>query len=155
MDIPATLTPGHINNHLSCVITSFGENHVDVPHGSAYLVDARSLRNPPEDPAVRDRILASNGLDPFVRRYVMDTPGARERVDEAVDIVRILLERRNLDRWGKGQPLRMDVHVMCGGGKDRSPALAEEIAAGLRSYGIGCETDHPHITKPITGKPAA
>ncbi len=136
------------------IITSFGENHTDIPHGNALLVDTRALRNPPEDPAVRERMLNSNGLDPEVRRYVMATRGAREMVDQTTERVRTLLEENNLRRWAGEQLLRVDVHVMCGGGRHRSVAVAEEIATALRAHGIGVEVEHPHIDKPITPKPA-
>ncbi|MFC1435984.1 hypothetical protein ACEZDB_35665 [Streptacidiphilus sp. N1-3] len=39
------------------VIISYGDGHHDAPRGDALRVDCRPLRNPPEDPAVRDRML--------------------------------------------------------------------------------------------------
>jgi UPF0042 nucleotide-binding protein len=113
------------------------------------VVDARSLRNPPEDPEVRERMLHSNGLDPEVRRYVMATPGARQLVTQSAEKVRILLQYDNLKQWAGAQPYRVDVHVVCGGGRHRSVAIAEEIAAHLRAAGIEVEVEHRHIERPI------
>ncbi|MFD8469093.1 hypothetical protein ACFV10_28795, partial [Streptomyces cyaneofuscatus] len=76
MTTPKDLSSLYPDNHISTVITSYGTGHNDPPRGEALLVDTRSLRNPPDDPTVRDRMLHSNGLDPEVRRYVMNTPGA-------------------------------------------------------------------------------
>jgi RNase adaptor protein for sRNA GlmZ degradation len=47
---------------------------------------------------------------------------------------------------------RVDVHVVCGGGRHRSVAVAEEIAVYLRAAGIGCEVEHRHIDRPILQK---
>ncbi|GAA2770295.1 RapZ C-terminal domain-containing protein [Streptomyces showdoensis] len=142
------------DNHLRCVITSFGENHTDNPTGDALLVDTRALRNPPEDPAVRERMLNSNGLDREVRHYVMATRGARELVSRNAEKALILLDPKNQKRWvGTAQPTRVDIHVMCGGGRHRSVAIAEEIAAYLRAADVGCEVEHRHIDRPITTKP--
>ncbi|MFG2142602.1 hypothetical protein ACGFRG_00125 [Streptomyces sp. NPDC048696] len=38
---------------------------------------------------------------------------------------------------------------MCGGGRHRSVAVAEEVAKRLRAAGIGVETEHRHIDRPI------
>jgi hypothetical protein len=42
-----------------------------------------------------------------------------------------------------GSGPRVDVHVVCGGGRHRF-AVAEEIALYLRAAGIGCEVEHRH-----------
>lgn len=146
---PNDLSALYNDNHIRTVITSYGENHHDTPptNGRTILIDTRTLRNPPEDPAVRAAMLNSNGLDPTVRRYVMTTPGARRLVDEAVADITYFMKT-----WGDPRFQRLDVHVMCGGGRHRSVAVAEEIAAGLRAAGIGVEVEHPHIDKPITPK---
>ncbi|GAA0707185.1 hypothetical protein GCM10009548_95070 [Streptomyces malaysiensis subsp. malaysiensis] len=146
---PQDLSTLYSDNHLQCVITSYGAGHHDAPPGTALLVDTRILRNPPEDPEVRERMLHSNGLDPEVRRYVMATPGARELVAQNAEKVRILLQHDNLKQWAGAQPFRVDVHVVCGGGRHRSVAVAAEIAAHLRAAGIGCEVEHRHIDRPI------
>jgi len=138
-----------IGVRLQSVITSYGEGHHDAPSGGALLVDTTALRNPPDDEAVRERMLHATGLDPEVRQYVMDTPGAQQLVERAAAQAAILLELDNLARWSGVQRRRFDIHVRCGGGRHRSVAVAEEIAVHLRALGIGCEVEHRHINKPI------
>ncbi|MFI5753110.1 hypothetical protein ACIBBE_46610 [Streptomyces sp. NPDC051644] len=131
---------------IQSVITSYGEGHHDAPSGSALRVDARPLRNPPDDAAVRERMLHSTGLDPEVRRYVMSTPGADQLVDRSVRRARALLR---CPAAAGGQLHRLDVHVLCTGGRHRSVVVAEEIATQLQTAGIGCEVEHRHIDRPI------
>ena len=63
---PEDLSTLYEDGHVQSVITSYGAGHHDDPGGNAVVVDTRPLRNPPEDPEVRDRMLHSNGLDPEV-----------------------------------------------------------------------------------------
>ncbi|MDT0477839.1 RNase adapter RapZ [Streptomyces sp. DSM 41014] len=146
---PEDLSALYWDGHCQSVITSYGAGHHDDPGGNAVLVDTRSLRNPPEDPEVRERLLHKNGLDAEVRRYVMATPGARELVAQSAEKVRILLQADNLKQWAGAQQYRVDVHVVCGGGRHRSVAVAEEMAAYLRAAGVGVEVEHRHIDRPI------
>ncbi|PVC80627.1 hypothetical protein DBP19_36425 [Streptomyces sp. CS090A] len=147
MTSPEDLSSLYSESHIKTVITSYGLGHNDPPHGEALLVDTRSLRNPPTDPAVRERMLHSNGLDPEVRRYVMSTPNAKELARRNAEKARVLHD--NTDLWSAGPLRRVDVHVVCGGGRHRSVAVAEEIAVHLRAAGIGCEVEHRHIDRPI------
>jgi UPF0042 nucleotide-binding protein len=150
MGTPNDLSALYDDRHVAAVITSYGDLHHDAPTGTALHVDTRILRNPPEDPEVRERMLRSNGLDPEVRRYVMATPGAKELVAQSAEKVRILLQRDNLRQWTGGpQQYRVDVHAVCGGGRHRSVAVAEEIAVHLRAADISCEVEHRHIERPI------
>ncbi|MCQ8831774.1 RapZ C-terminal domain-containing protein [Streptomyces malaysiensis] len=144
MPAPNDLSSLYDNRHVQTVITSYGEGHHDNPPGTAIRVDTRILRNPPDDPKVRDRMLHSNGLNPEVRRYVMATPGAKRLVKENAEKAIALLRRPR-----RGQLKRIDIHVACVGGRHRSVAIAEEIAAYLRASGIGCEVEHRHINRPI------
>ncbi|MGW3387327.1 RapZ C-terminal domain-containing protein [Streptomyces cinereoruber] len=125
------------------VITSYGDGHHDAPRGNALRVDARSLRNPPEDPTVRARMLRANGLDPDVRAYVLATPGADRLIERSLSRAKALLELPDLPR--------VDIHVLCGGGRHRSVVIAEELATLLRACGYGVETEHRHIDLPILG----
>lgn len=123
------------------VITSYGDGHQDAPRGSALCVDARPLRNPPEDPAVRARMLLANGLDTHVRDYVLATPGAGRLIERSFN--------RALALLALPDPHRVDIHVLCGGGRHRSVVVAEELAALIRAAGYGLETEHRHIDRPI------
>ncbi|SCD37517.1 UPF0042 nucleotide-binding protein [Streptomyces sp. Termitarium-T10T-6] len=144
---PEDLSGLYSESRIETVITSYGLGHNDPPYGDALLVDTRILRNPPEDPAVRERMLHSNGLDPEVRRYVMNTPNAKGLVRRNAEKVCVL--HANMNAWSSGPLPRIDVHVACGGGRHRSVAVAEEIAVHLRAAGIGCEVEHRHIDLPI------
>jgi len=124
------------------VITSYGDGHHDAPRGDALRVDSRSLRNPPDDPVVRDKMIRSNGLDPEVRDYVLATPGAEQLLDRSLRRALALLA---LPTDGR----RVDIHVLCGGGRHRSVAVAEELARRIRRAGYGVETEHQHIDRPI------
>ncbi|MCX4826584.1 hypothetical protein OG883_43890 [Streptomyces sp. NBC_01142] len=127
---------------IQTVIISYGDGHHDAPRGDALRVDTRPLRNPPEDPAVRARMLHSTGLDPEVRAYVLSSPGAERLIERST--------RRALTLLGQSTDgRRVDLHVLCGGGRHRSVAVAEEVADRLRTAGYGVETEHPHITRPI------
>ncbi|WTK42294.1 hypothetical protein OG610_39025 (plasmid) [Streptomyces anulatus] len=128
------------------VIMSYGDGHHAAPRGSALLVDTRVLRNPPEDPAVRERMIHSNGMVGEVRDYVLATPGASRLVERSVEQLLALLDVP--PRSGE-QPLRVDVHVVCGGGRHRSVAVAEAIGARARAAGVGCEVEHLHVERPI------
>lgn len=147
--IPDDLSGLYDDGHIQCVVISYGDGHRDAPTGSAMLVDARPLPNPVEDPEVRESVLHATGLDREVRRYVMATPRARRLVRQGAEQVLLLLRADSLGRWAGGQRPRADVHVVCVGGKYQSVAVAEEIAAYLRAAGVGCETEHRHIDRPL------
>lgn len=139
---PTEIFPGHSHALIQTVITSYGEGHQDAPEGCALNVDTRPLRNPPDDPEVRDRMLHANGLDAQVRAYVLATPGALPLIYRSVRRVLALLEAAERGR-------RVDVHVRCGGGRHRSVVVAEEIGCLLRSLGRGVEVEHRHIDRAL------
>ena len=113
---------------------------------TALRVDSRPLRNPPDDPVVRDRMLHSTGLDPRVRDYVLSTPGAEQLIERSLRRAPALPTLLALPSDGQ----RVDIHVLCAGGRHRSAAVAEELARRIRRSGYGVETehlyraDHPH-----------
>lgn len=86
-------------------------------------------------------MLHSTGLDPRVRDYVLATTGADRLIERSLN--------RALALLAVPDHLRVDIHVLCGGGRHRSVAVAEEIAARLRAVGYGVETEHRHIDRPI------
>ncbi|MER5617653.1 hypothetical protein [Streptomyces sp. NPDC002215] len=56
-------------------------------------------------------MLHANGLDPYVRDYVLVPPGADRFIDRSFTRALVLLTL-------PGQH-RMDIHVLCGGGRHR------------------------------------
>ncbi|GGU39283.1 RapZ C-terminal domain-containing protein [Streptomyces violascens] len=127
---------------IQSVIISYGDGHCDAPRGDALRVDTRPLRNPPEDPAIRARMLHSTGLDPEVRAYIRNSPGAERLIERTTRRALALLAQA-------GDGRRVDLHVVCGGGRHRSVAVAEDLADLLRAAGYGVETEHLHIDRPI------
>ncbi|MCX4506717.1 RapZ C-terminal domain-containing protein [Streptomyces anulatus] len=139
---PTCLGPAPSPALIRTVVVSYGDGHHDAPRGDALRIDTRSLRNPPSDPAVRERMLHSTGLEPDVRAYVRATPGFEKVVGRGLERALGLLalpDRR----------FRVDIHVVCGGGRHRSVAVAEELADRLRDAHVGVETEHRHIDRPI------
>lgn len=86
-------------------------------------VDTRPLRNPPEDTAVRDRMLPSNGLDPQVRDYVLSTPGAEQMVERSL--------RRALALLALPNQHRVDIHVLCAAAGTESLTGLPEVGRAL------------------------
>ncbi|WP_236568968.1 RapZ C-terminal domain-containing protein [Streptomyces sp. MBT58] len=124
------------------VVVSYGDGHHDTPRGDALRIDTRPLRNPPTDPDVRERMMHSTGLDPHVQAYVRATPGFERIVQRGLDHAPALLAL-------PGRRFRVDIHVTCGGGRHRSVVVAEELAARLQAAGVGVETEHRHVDRPI------
>jgi UPF0042 nucleotide-binding protein len=122
-------------------IVSYGIGHCDDPRAHRpVVVDTTELRNPPDDPAVRARLTQLTGLDPEVRQYVMTTPGARQLVDRHV---------REIDQRAEAGQTRLDVLVHCYGGRHRSVAIAEQIAAELGKLAHHVQLHHRHIDRPL------
>lgn len=142
---PAVTTRPAGSYTVQVVITTYGTLHRTPPDETALVVNLTSaLRNPPEDPAVRERLAQLDGLHPEVRAYVLDTPGALDIVGRTADQVRALVTG-----WGNPTGLLVRVHVVCQGGRHRSVVVAEEVATWLRAAGIGVEVDHLDIARPV------
>jgi UPF0042 nucleotide-binding protein len=117
-------------------IKTFGVLHGDAPHEDKPVISVdltEALRNPADDPAM----IQLTGLDVKVHNHVLSTPGAAEIVYAALKKI-----------LATGQ----DVHVFCRGGRHRSVAVAEHLAACLRGYGITVDVWHRDIGKPVVRK---
>ncbi|MEU8529935.1 hypothetical protein AB0C77_30800 [Streptomyces sp. NPDC048629] len=88
------------------------------------------------------------GLDAFARDYVLQTHGVRPLIDRTSRLALMLLAPENMARWSGAQLRRVDIHVAGHHGQHRCVAIAEEIAAGPRAAGTGCEVEPRHIGKP-------
>ncbi|MER5622524.1 RNase adapter RapZ [Streptosporangium sp. NPDC002544] len=118
-------------------ITSFGYGHSEQPTADLTIDARRNLRNPHHDPAMR----TLTGLDRTVREHVLATPGASALVGYAVACTAALAAATGRD---------VTVATGCVGGRHRSVALAEEIAAGLRSdHGMHVTVTHRDVAKPV------
>ncbi|MGJ6969757.1 RapZ C-terminal domain-containing protein [Streptosporangium sp. G11] len=141
-----TVTTYSTGSHLlQVVLTSYGVLHRDPPEEAGWAVNlTTALRNSPDDPEVRERMVRLTGLDAEVRAYVLETPGALEIVGRTADQLRTLVE-------GWGNPTHQIVRgfFYCRGGRHCSVAIAEEVAVWLRAAGYGVEVDHLDIAKPV------
>ena len=125
-------------------LVSFGYRHPGgIPPGAGPVVDLRNrLRNPPEDPEVRERMIQATGLDPHVAAYVRHTPGARDVADEITNQAQRLAA-------DSPDPASVLVRVGCSGGRHRAPALAVWAAELLTEQGIPCSVTHRDIRKGV------
>lgn len=115
---------------------SFGYKY-GLPMDSDLVVDVRFLPNPYWIPELRDR----TGRDPEVRDYVLAQEGAEEFITRYLDLLRLV--GAGFRREGKRY---LTVSVGCTGGKHRSVAIAEEMArrltAGAGDSGIVVNVTH-------------
>jgi hypothetical protein len=111
-----------------------------VPCGSE--ADSRAFHQAVVEAIRSGEMLHSTGLDTQVRDYLLRTPGAEQLIERSLRRALALLAL-------PGDGRRLDIHVLCAGGRHRSVAVAEELAARLRRAGYAVETEHLHIERPI------
>jgi len=102
-------------------IVSFGFKY-GVPVDADLVADCRFLPNPHWVPSLQPL----TGLDAGVRDYVLAQPGAQEFLDAYLKVLEVSLP--GFEREGKRY---VTLAVGCTGGKHRSVAIAEQIAARL------------------------
>lgn len=117
---------------LTVTVVSFGFKY-GVPVDADLLADMRFLPNPFWVPELRD----STGQDAAVASYVKDRPDAQTFLERYLPVIETVGE--GYLREGKRF---MTVAIGCTGGKHRSVAMSEEIAARLRALGISAEATH-------------
>jgi len=103
-----------------------------------WVVDARLLRNPFWEPALRPL----TGLDEAVRAHVLDATGT-----EFVDRVAGML-RWTLDRMAERGRAHLHVAVGCTGGRHRSVVVAAELARRLGGEGLSVVLRHRDVERP-------
>jgi len=118
---------------VNVTVMSFGFKY-GLPSDADLVADARFLPNPFWNPELRPH----TGLDAVVRDYVLAQPGAREFVDgyeHALEPVLAGYQREN--------KRHATIAVGCTGGKHRSVAVAEELAARIaRLPGVAVSIKH-------------
>ncbi|MDR1295355.1 MAG: RNase adapter RapZ [Bifidobacteriaceae bacterium] len=112
-------------DELVVAIQSFGFKY-GVPVDANHVLDVRFLDNP----YWIDELRHLTGLDEPVRRYVLGLPGAGAVIEHYTATLAIALDACARD----GHP-RVAIAVGCTGGKHRSVAMAEELAAHLAHLG--------------------
>jgi UPF0042 nucleotide-binding protein len=119
-------------NRLNATVISFGYRY-GLPLDADLVADCRFLSNPHWVEALRP----FTGRDPQVRDYVLEQPGAKEFVDRYAELLRLVGE--GYLREGKRY---LTLAVGCTGGRHRSVAVAEELAARLAATGVGVQIVH-------------
>ncbi|MGA7989775.1 MAG: RNase adapter RapZ [Candidatus Dormiibacterota bacterium] len=119
-------------------LTSFGFKY-GLPGDAGWVADVRMVRNPFWVPELRPH----TGLEPAVREYVLGDP-------VAVDLIERL---RALLVWSAQQYAERErdalfVAVGCTGGRHRSVAIAEALAARLRDAGLEVTVEHRDVDIP-------
>jgi UPF0042 nucleotide-binding protein len=104
-------------------LTSFGFRR-GLPHHAELVFDVRFLPNPHFVPALRPR----TGLHPEVAAYVIGSEPAATFLERLHDLLEFLLPLYD----GEGKAY-ISVAVGCTGGRHRSVAVVEALAAGLRA----------------------
>ena len=117
---------------LTVTVVSFGFKY-GVPVDADLLADMRFLPNPFWIPELRE----STGKDEAVASYVKERPAAQTFLERYLPVIETVGE--GYLREGKRF---MTVAIGCTGGKHRSVAMSEEIAARLRALGISAEATH-------------
>jgi UPF0042 nucleotide-binding protein len=117
---------------LKATVVSFGFKY-GIPVDADMVADMRFLPNPHWVPELRQL----SGRDAEVAAYVKERPEAKEFIDKYVDLVETVVA--GYLREGKRF---MTIAVGCTGGKHRSVAMTEEIAARMRERGLDARPMH-------------
>ena len=120
------------STRLKVTVVSFGFKY-GIPVDADFVADMRFLPNPHWVPELRDL----TGRDEPVSDYVMGRPGAAEFLDGYLPVLQGVA--RGYLEQGKRF---MTVAVGCTGGKHRSVAMTEEIAARLSASGQDARATH-------------
>jgi RNase adapter protein RapZ len=117
---------------LKATVVSFGFKY-GIPVDADLVADMRFLPNPHWVPELRHL----SGRDDVVADYVKGQPGAEEFIEQYVGLVEIVAA--GYLREGKRF---MTIAIGCTGGKHRSVAMTEEIAARLAKQGLDARPLH-------------
>lgn len=107
-----------------------------LPREADLVFDARFLKNPHYDPALKPL----TGRDPAVAAFIATDPDYRPFINNVQGLIGPLLPR--FDAEGKAF---LTIAIGCTGGKHRSVALAEELADWLRSEGRSVTLSHRDV----------
>ncbi|CAM3956657.1 RNase adapter RapZ [Helcobacillus massiliensis] len=113
-------------------LLSFGFKY-GVPIEADHMADVRFLPNPYWVPELREK----RGVDKEVSDFVLNAPNAREFVDKYVDALLPVLRG-----YSEENKQFATVAIGCTGGKHRSVAVSEEVAAQLRRLGHSVRVRH-------------
>lgn len=119
-------------------LITFGFKHA-VPAEADTIVDVRFLPNPYFEPSLRP----GTGQDPEVASYVLDTPAGQAFLPKFMDFLDTIIPL--LEAEGR---FHFTLALGCTGGRHRSVAVAERVAAHFRAQGRTVTVEHRHWTLP-------
>jgi UPF0042 nucleotide-binding protein len=122
---------------MGVTLVSFGFRS-GIPSHADLVLDVRFLPNPFFVPELKP----FPGTDPRVRDFVLGQPDAQAFLDKAEDLAGFLIPRYRAE--GKTY---LTVAIGCTGGKHRSVALANELAARLGRRGMPVRVWHRDVEK--------
>ncbi len=123
-------------SRLQVAVESFGFKH-GLPLDADIVMDLRFLPNPHWEPDLRPL----TGHDPKVRDYVLETAVGSEFVDRFDELLAMLVPQYQAE--GRSY---LTVAVGCTGGRHRSVAVAEELAARMRQRGFAVRATHRDVS---------
>ncbi|HEX8343486.1 MAG TPA: RNase adapter RapZ [Actinoplanes sp.] len=126
------LFAGEDARRLRITVLSFGFKY-GLPPDADFVMDARFLPNPYWVPELREH----TGREEAVSNFVLDQQGAEEFVGGYASVIGATAP--GFEREGKRY---LTVAVGCTGGKHRSVAIAEELAARLRDARLSAYSSH-------------
>lgn len=124
-------------SRLQVAVESFGFKH-GLPLDADIVMDLRFLPNPHWESDLR----RLTGHDPKVRDYVLETAVGSEFVDRFDELLAMLVPQYQAE--GRSY---LTVAVGCTGGRHRSVAVAEELAARLRGRGVAVTASHRDLSR--------
>jgi UPF0042 nucleotide-binding protein len=133
----AAFDAGEGDHRLQIAVESFGFKH-GLPIDADIVMDVRFLPNPHWDDALRPL----TGHDPAVRDFVLERAQASDFLDRFEGLMLSLLPAYEAE--GKSY---LTVAIGCTGGRHRSVAVAEELAARLRDRGFAVRTGHRDLSR--------
>ena len=122
---------------MQTTVMSFGYKH-GLPLDTDMVLDCRFLPNPHWVEDLRPL----TGLDEPVRDYVLTQPISAEFLDEVVSLLTKLLPAYVAE--GKSY---LTIAFGCTGGRHRSVAIAEAVAAALRTKGVELRVNHRDVDR--------
>jgi UPF0042 nucleotide-binding protein len=124
-------------SRLQVTVESFGFKH-GLPLDADIVMDLRFLPNPHWE----DDLRPLTGHDPKVRDYVLETAVGSAFIDRFDDLLASLVPQYQAE----GRTY-LTVALGCTGGRHRSVAVAEELAARLRQRGVPVRTSHRDVSR--------
>ncbi len=128
-------SPDEAHSPLAVSVQSFGFKY-GLPPDADIVLDVRFVPNP----FFVEGLKAKTGRDPEVRKFLEEKAEYRDFIRQAGDLLTALLP--GYLREGKSY---LTIAIGCTGGKHRSVAVAEQIAARLEDGGVAPRVTHRDI----------